>query len=80
MSFLERLRGWISRAETATNEVDYRALDSVHRAEDRVDEATGGRFYDTLERADEEAGEILDRVGLGDHDEDGGPPDAPPRA
>ena len=38
------------------NEVDYAALDAVHHAEDRVDDATGGRYYDAVEKADEEAG------------------------
>jgi hypothetical protein len=82
MGILERLRSWISRAETASNELEYTALDGVHRAEDAVDHATGGRFYDTLERADEEAGELFDRVGLGDHEEPQQPADGseqPPR-
>ena len=83
MGFLERLRSWISRAETASNELEYTALDGVHRAEDAVDHATGGRFYDTLERADEEADELLDRVGLGEDEEPATPgdePEQPPRA
>ena len=83
MGFLERLRSWISRAETASNELEYTALDGVHRAEDAVDHATGGRFYDTLERADEEADELLDRVGLGEDEEPQPPqdePEQPPRA
>jgi len=36
----------------------------VHHAEDRVDEATGGRYYDTVEKADDEAGELLERLHL----------------
>jgi hypothetical protein len=84
MRFLEQLRSWISRAETASNKLEYTALDGVHRAEEAVDHATGGRFYDTLERADEEADELLDRVGLGEQDEEPKPPgdarEQPPRA
>ena len=50
------------------NEVDYAALDAVHSAEDRVDGATGGRYYDAVEKADEEAGELLERLHLdGEH-------------
>lgn len=64
MRLLDRLRSWIWKAEETANEVEYAALEQVHRAEDRVDEATGGRFYDTLERADEEADELLERAHL----------------
>jgi hypothetical protein len=76
MGLLDRFRAWVWRAEERSNELEYEALDAVHRAEDRVDEATGGRFYDALEKADEEAGELLDRVGLDDEDEP--PPASPP--
>jgi hypothetical protein len=68
MGFLDRFRAWIWRTEKRSNELEYGALDRLHHAEDRVDEATHGRFYDTLERADDEAGELLDRFGLGDED------------
>jgi hypothetical protein len=64
MGLLNRFRAWIWRTEEASNKLEYGALDALHHAEDRVDEATHGRFYDTLEKADEEAGELLDRVGL----------------
>jgi hypothetical protein len=64
MSLLDRLRGLIWRAEEASNELEYAALDAVHHAEDAVDERTGGRFYDALEKADEEAEEALERLGL----------------
>jgi hypothetical protein len=70
MGLLDRFRAWIQRTETKSNELEYGALDKLHHAEDRVDEATHGRFYDTLEKADEEAGELLDRVGLGDDEEE----------
>jgi hypothetical protein len=36
----------------------------VHHAEDRIDDATGGRYYDAVEKADEEAGELLERLHL----------------
>lgn len=78
MGLLERFRAWIWRAEEKSNQLEYGALDAVHHVEDRVDEATGGRFYDTLERADEQAGELLDRVGLGEEDRAGDEP-PPPR-
>jgi hypothetical protein len=75
MGWLDRFRAWIWRTEEKSNQLEYGALDRLHHAENRVDEATHGRFYDTLERADEEADELLDRVGLGDEDEP--PGDAP---
>jgi hypothetical protein len=75
MGWLDRFRAWIWRAEEKSNQLEYGALDRLHHAEDRVDEATGGRFYDTLERADEEAEELWDRAGLDDEDEP--PGDAP---
>jgi len=64
MGLLDSIRRLLGRTEDALNEVDYAALDAVHRAEDRVDEATGGRYYDTVEKADDEAGELLDRLHL----------------
>jgi len=69
MGWLDRFRAWIQRTETKSNELEYGALDRLHHAEDRLDEATHGRFYDTLEKADEEAGELLDRVGIDDEEE-----------
>ena len=69
MGLLDRFRAWVWRTEERSNELEYGALDAMHRVEDRVDEATGGRFYDALEKADEEAGELLGHVGL-DDDED----------
>jgi hypothetical protein len=79
MGPLDRFRAWIWRTEKKSNELEYGALDAVHHLEDRVDEATHGRFYDALEKADEEAGELLDRVGLGDKEPAGGEsPPSPP--
>jgi hypothetical protein len=69
MGLLERFRAWIWRTEEKSNELEYGALDRFHDAEDRVDEATHGQYYDALEKVDEEAGELLDRVGLGDDEE-----------
>lgn len=69
MGLLARFRAWVWRTEERSNELEYGALDAVHRAEDEVDEATHGRFYGALEKAEEEAGELLDRVGLGDDEE-----------
>ena len=71
MGLLESIRRLFGRAENAMDEADYAALDAVHHVEDRIDDATGGRYYDAVERADEEAGELLDRLHL-DHDEPDG--------
>ena len=60
------------------NEVDYAALDAVHGAEDRIDDATGGRYYDAVEKADEEAGELLERLHLDDEPGQESPGDAAP--
>jgi hypothetical protein len=71
MGLLDRIRRLFGRAGSAMTEADYAALDAVHHAEDRLDEATGGRFYDAVEKADEEAGELLDRLHLDEEsDED----------
>jgi hypothetical protein len=75
MGLLDSIRRLLGRAENAMNEVDYAALDAVHQAEDRIDEATGGRFYDSVEKADDEAGELLERLHL-----DGEPGERPPDA
>jgi hypothetical protein len=71
MGVLGSIRRLFGRAENAMNEADYAALDAVHHAENRIDEATGGRFYDAVERADEEAGELLERLHLDDDEETG---------
>jgi hypothetical protein len=80
MGWLDRFRAWIWRTEKASNELEYGALDAVHRAEDRVDEATHGRFYDAVERADEEAEELLERLGLDDDESSEEPKPEPPAA
>jgi hypothetical protein len=69
MGLLARFRAWIWRAEEASNELEYTALEGVHHAEDALDKATGGRFYHAVERVDEEAEELLERLHL-DEDED----------
>jgi hypothetical protein len=74
MGVLDSIRRLFGRAENAMTEADYAALDAVHRVEDRLDDATGGRFYDTVEKADDEAGELLERLHL---DGDPGADDAP---
>jgi hypothetical protein len=75
MGILDSIRRLLGRADKAMTQADYAAIDAVHHAEDRLDDATGGRFYDAVEKADEEAGEILDRLHLdqepGDGDEAG---------
>ena len=74
MGLLDSIRRVFGRAENAMNEADYAALDAVHGVEDRLDEATGGRFYDAVEKADEEAGELLERLHLDDDAAESGPP------
>jgi hypothetical protein len=64
MGLLKSIRRFFGRAENAMNQADYAALEAVHRAEDRLDDATGGRYYDAVEKADEEAGELLERLHL----------------
>ena len=71
MALLESIRRLFGRAEQALDHADYAALDAVHRAEDRLDDATGGRYYDTVEKADEEAGELLERLHLDDEPDEG---------
>lgn len=71
MALLESIRRLFGRAEQALDQADYAALDAVHRAEDRLDDATGGRYYDTVEKADEEAGELLERLHLDDEPDEG---------
>ncbi len=64
MGPLDPIRRLFGRAGKAMTDADYAALDAVHDVEDRLDQATGGRFYDTVEKADEEAGELLERLHL----------------
>jgi hypothetical protein len=71
MALLESIRRLFGPAEQALDQADYAALDAVHRAEDRLDDATGGRYYDTVEKADEEAGELLERLHLDDEPDEG---------
>jgi hypothetical protein len=70
IGLLDRFRRWVWRVEESSNELEYRALDAVHDVEDELDERTHGRFYDTLEKADEESEELLERLRL---DDDAGP-------
>jgi hypothetical protein len=67
MGWLDRFRRWVWRVEEKSNELEYSALDEVHKAEDRLDEATHGRFYDTVEEADERSSELLHDLHL-DHE------------
>jgi hypothetical protein len=61
---LDRLRRWLGKADEATTEIEFAAMAGMHRAEDAVDDASGGRFYDAVERVDEEAGDLLERLHL----------------
>ena len=71
MSWLDRFRRWIWRVEESSSELEYAALDEVHKVEDKLDEATHGRFYDAVEDIDERSQEVLHDLHL---DTD---PDAP---
>ena len=64
MGVVDAIRRLFGRTENAMSAADYAALETMHEVEARVDDATGGRFYDTVEKADEEAGELLDRLHL----------------
>ena len=80
MALLDSIRRLFGRADRAMTGADYAAIDAVHTVEDRLDDATGGRFYDAVEKADEEAGELLDRLHLDNElggREGEGPPGAP---
>ena len=66
---LDKFRRWVWRVEERSNELEYRALDTVHDVEDELDERTHGRFYDTVEKVDEESEELLERLHLDDEDE-----------
>ena len=81
MSLLDSIRRLFGRADEAMTEADYAALDAVHDVEDRLDHATGGRFYDAVEKADEEAGELLERLHLdGEPDDDARGASTPPES
>ena len=79
MGVVDAIRRLFGRAENAMTEADYAALETMHEVEARVDDATGGRFYDTVEKADEGAGELLDRLHL-DNELGGDEGDAFPEA
>ena len=79
MGLLDPIRRLFGRADRAMTDADYAALDAVHDVEDRLDHVTGGRFYDAVEKADEEAGDLLERLHLdreAEGERDGEPADA----
>lgn len=59
MGWLDRFRNWVWRVEERSNELEYSALDEVHKAEDKIDEASHGRFYDTVESVEERSEDVL---------------------
>ena len=59
MSWLDRFRNWVWRVEERSNELEYSALDEVHKAEDKIDETTHGRFYDAVEGVEERSEDVL---------------------
>ena len=64
MGLLDSIRRLFGRAGETLDQAEYAALDAMHGVEGQLDEATGGRFYDTVEKADEEAGGLLERLHL----------------
>lgn len=75
MGFLDAVKRLLGRAEHVVTDAELGVIDVVHRAEDVVDEATGGRFYDAVERLDEQADELGEKLHLDDPRLDG-PADA----
>lgn len=69
MGMLDRLRRWIWKAEEASNELEYTAIEAIDRAEAVVDEHTGGRVGRALETVEEESRELLERLHLDGPDE-----------
>jgi hypothetical protein len=78
MGVLGRLRRWLGRIDDATTEVELSTLEGMHRAEDAVDEATGGRLYGVLDKADEEAEALHARLHPGEDEQEGTEPDDRP--
>ncbi|MBM3677909.1 MAG: hypothetical protein FJW96_08515 [Actinobacteria bacterium] len=66
MGLIEALKRLVGRAEDAVTDAELGLLGAVHKAEDAVDDATGGRYYDAVERIDEEANELGERLHLDD--------------
>jgi hypothetical protein len=66
VNLLDAIRKLLGRAEHAVTDAELGLLDVVHKAEDAVDAATGGRFYDTVEKIDEEANELGEKLHLDD--------------
>ena len=74
MGFLDKLFGRAKdtagdaadKAEPTVDKAQDAAGDAWDKASDVGDDATGGRFYDAVEKADEEAGELLERLHLED--------------
>jgi hypothetical protein len=64
VGLLDRFRRFVWRTEEAASEVEYGALDAMHGVEDELDERTHGKFYDALEKVEEESGELLERLHL----------------
>jgi hypothetical protein len=64
VGLLDRIRRWIWRTEEAASEVEYGALEAMHGVEDELDERSHGKFYDALEKVEEESGELLERLHL----------------
>lgn len=66
MGLLHGIKRLLGRADDVVTDAELGVLAAVHRAEDAVDEATGGRFYDAVEKIDEEADELGEKLHLDD--------------
>jgi hypothetical protein len=51
-------------AGKAVDEAEYGVVEAVHHAEERLDAATGGRYYEVADEVDRESDELLDRLHL----------------
>ena len=75
MGLRDLIHRLIAPAEKAVDRAEYGMVEAIQHAEERVDEATGGRYYDAAERLDEESEDLLDRIGVNEPPHDGEPDD-----
>ena len=66
MGLLDGIKRLLGRADDVVTEAELGVIEAVHHVEDVVDDATGGRYYDAVERLDEEADELGERLHLDD--------------
>ena len=64
MGLLDRIRGLIWKAEEASNELEYTAIEAIDRVEAVADEHSGGRVVRALEMVEEESRQLAERLHL----------------